>query len=91
MKKAYAKPELFCEEYELSESIAGTCGHSLNATKVTSGDAYSCGYKYGGRTVLFVTQGICNTLASNYDEETLIALYGFCYQPSGDNSVVFSS
>ena len=91
MKKAYTKPELFCEEYELSESIAGTCGHSLNATQVTSGDVWTCGYKYGPRTTLFTTSGICNSLASNYDEVTFEAQYGFCYETSGDNSIVFSS
>lgn len=90
MKKTYTKPELFCEEYELSTAIAGTCGHSLSATQVTSGDVYSCGYKYGGRTILFLTQGICTSIVSSSDEE-FEAQYGFCYQSSGDNSIVFSS
>lgn len=91
MKKTYMKPEMFCEEYELSTAIAGTCGHSVSATQVTSGDAFTCGYKYGGRTVLFVSTPVCNTLAPNYDEGTFEAQYGFCYQTSGDNSMVFSS
>lgn len=91
MKRAYSKPELFCEDFKLSESIAGNCGNSLHKFNITSADVNTCGYLYGG-DVLFVSSGICEILAGDFGtEEEFEGLYGFCYHSSGDNSVVFSS
>lgn len=91
MKKAYSKPELFCEEYQLTQSIAATCGHTVHAFNKTMNDVNSCGYNVAG-DLIFITDSICDIIASDFgSEENFIGMYGFCYFAAGDNSVVFSS
>ena len=76
MKKVYTRPELFCEEYELSAAIAGNCSVGMGAYNVNSGDPYSCSYTMGPKKV-FLTTGICNSVP-----ETDGADGTFCYQPT---------
>lgn len=85
MKKAYVKPELFCEEYELSTAIAGNCGTGFSAFNVNSGDPYSCSYTIRNKTV-FLNEGICSIIP-----ETDGADGTFCYQQPEDYSRAFSS
>lgn len=85
MKKVYTKPELFCEEYELSAAIAGNCSVGMGAYNVNSGDPYNCSYTMGTKKV-FLTTGICNRVP-----ETDGAEGTFCYQQPTPASLVFSS
>lgn len=84
MKKAYVKPELFCEEYELSTAIAGNCGTGFSAFNVNSGDPYSCSYTIRNKTV-FLTPGICTEVIAKDDESM------YCYQTADDYTRIFSS
>lgn len=85
MKRAYTKPELFCEDYELSVSIAGNCTAGLSAFNVTQSDYLSCGYKMG-RGIVFVTEGVCTTFPSGEGADGT-----FCYQVPNAASLAFSS
>lgn len=85
MKKVYTKPELFCEEYELSVSIAGNCGAGFGAYNVNTSDYKSCSYKMGPDKI-FVTDGVCDTIPG-YEGENGTA----CYNTVVANNLVFSS
>lgn len=85
MKRAYTKPELFCEDYELSVSIAGNCGSEFPAYNVTQADYEHCGYKMG-RGIVFITEGVCTTFPSGEGADGT-----FCYQVPNAATVAFSS
>lgn len=77
--KAYVKPELFYERYELSKHIAD-CAWELN-----SADQNSCGFKGDeGKNlvgIVYAQEGICNI--TNYE--------AYCYQGGADASRLFIS
>lgn len=85
MKKAYVKPELFCEEYELSTAIAGNCTAGLGAYNVTQSDYNTCGYKMGF-DVVFLYKPYCDTIPDGEGAEGTL-----CYQHPNENSLAFSS
>ena len=85
MKKAYTKPELFCEEYELSASIAGNCGVGFGAYNVTTSDYKSCGYRMG-RGIVFIATGVCTIFPSGEGADGT-----FCYQVPNPAELAFSS
>lgn len=87
MKKAYAKPELFCEEYELSVSIAGNCNAEFSAYNVLPTDAQSagCGYRMRNKIVFIEQNTTCSIKSIDGTE------LGICYQVPTDWDVIFSS
>ena len=84
MKKTYSKPELFCEEYELSVSIAGNCGVEMRAHQVNTSTYKTCGFKMGPDW-LFVTEKFCDTWPGEDGDD------GICYMQPVANSLLFSS
>lgn len=84
MKKAYTKPELFCEEYQLSVSIAAHCASWIDPEMVNSSDYTSCGYYLAGRT-LFMERPNCDDRLK-YDGDRNV-----CYQQPSEENKVFSS
>lgn len=85
MKRAYTKPELFCEEYELSVSIAGNCDQRFVGGKFSSSDPFTCGY-YMGTETIFASKPAC-AITYGVDETDST----FCYQTSEDVPIVFAS
>lgn len=87
MKKAYTKPELFCEEYELSVSIAGNCGAEFSAFNVlpTGAEANGCGYNMRGKIIFIEANNTCQIKTINGSE------FGLCYQVPTATTLAFSS
>lgn len=85
MKRAYIKPELFCEEYELSVDIAGNCSQRFSNT-ATHNDPETCTYQMMGDTLFVDTNSKCTPGSTAAFEEF------FCYVGTsyGDN-IVFAS
>lgn len=84
MKRTYTKPELFCEEYELSASIAGNCGIEMHVRDVNFGDYTSCGIKMGFDW-LFMDEPNCDTFPEGDGDN------GICYQQPFESAKVFHS
>ena len=84
MKKTYTKPELLCEEYELSVPIAGNCTIELRSSTVNTSDYKNCSFKMGFDK-LFIENNICETIPEGDGDN------GICYQQPFANSLVFSS
>ncbi len=84
MKKAYSKPELYYERYELSSNIAGNCATGLPVGEINSGTYVDCKVSVGGGNFLFLSEGIgCNTEP--------IEGNGYCYQSFALNEMLFGS
>ncbi|MGM9591436.1 MAG: hypothetical protein ACI3VK_01805 [Oscillospiraceae bacterium] len=84
MKKAYSKPELYYERYELSSNIAGNCATGLPVGEIGPYDYETCTVGIGGGNKLFLNVGIgCNTEP--------IEGNGYCYQSFALNEMLFSS
>lgn len=86
MKKAYNKPVLFVESFQLTQSIAGTCsvaagGNSLGSPNHDSKD--TCGWDLGIMVLWVDSSTNCNKLlGTDADFE------GLCYNtPSGGNTI----
>lgn len=84
MKKAYIKPEAFCEEYELSVSIAAHCAEWMDQSFATLNDIHACNYKVGRRYLFMESSAGCTTIPRDGD-------YGICYNQPTDESTVFVS
>lgn len=85
MKKAYSKPELYYERYELSSNIAGNCATGLPAGEIGPYDYETCTVGIGGGNKLFLNTAIgCDTAPS---EEEI----GFCYEVYTANNMLWSS
>lgn len=86
MKKAYNKPELFVESFQLTQSIASTCsvewgGNTLG--KPGHNDQTSCGWDMGNMVMWTESVAQCTT---KIDEAT--EAFGLCYNtPNGGNSI----
>lgn len=87
MKRVYTKPELFCEEYELSVAIAGDCGDNWNKSMFTHSNINSCGYKMGDY-ILF-----SYSVTSTCTQKELIDEDGgyYCYNTVEGMQKVFAS
>lgn len=84
MKRVYTKPELFCEEYELSVEIAGNCGQKFSKV-VNSTKSSTCSFPMGTSMIFLETNDKCDTY--EYFDDDL-----FCYEGnnSGEN-IIFAS
>lgn len=84
MKKAYSKPELYYERYELSSNIAGNCATGLPVGDILQSYYTDCKVSVGGGDFLFLNEGMgCNTEP--------IEGNGYCYQSFALNEMLFSS
>ena len=84
MKKAYSKPELYYERYELSSNIAGNCATGLPVGEILQSYYTDCKVSVGGGDFLFLDEGIgCNTEPIEGD--------GFCYEVYTATNMLFSS
>lgn len=85
MKRAYIKPELFCEEYELSIDIAGNCGQKFS-NMATHNDPEICTYQMMGDTLFTDTNSKCTPGATGLYDDL------FCYMgTSYGEKIVFAS
>lgn len=84
MKKTYVKPDLFCEEYELSVAIAGNCGSQFSAFNVNASNVYTCTYK-DVDYFLFVNTNTNCTEYPEYDDDMI------CYVTATETTLAFSS
>ncbi len=82
MKKAYVKPQLYFDSFELNTSIATGCSAGYNHENTTFSNANSCVLKFGTDTV-FLNVAICSL--TEFDENQ------FCYHVPTSNDKVFSS
>lgn len=82
MKKAYVKPELFCEEYELTTAIAGNCGAEFNAFNVNTSDVKTCTYRMMDHFLFISANMACDEQPT--DDE-------LCYQVASPAIMAFSS
>ena len=84
MKKAYSKPELYYERYELSSNIAGNCATGLPVGEILQSYYTDCKVSVGGGDFLFLDEGIgCNTEPIEGD--------GFCYEVYTATNMLWSS
>ena len=91
MKKQYQKPLLAVESFELTQSVAASCGAgSVSAWygKPTHSDAGPCQWDLGGGVTIF-NAGACS-IPAIADEQGHVADI-FCYNNPGDAIVVFGS
>lgn len=87
MKRVYTKPELFCEEYELSVAIAGDCGDGWNKSMFTQSNINSCGYQMGDY-ILFS----CSVTSTCTQKELIDEDGGnYCYNTVEGMQKVFAS
>lgn len=77
MKKAYVKPQLFYEDFELSHNIAN-CSASLNHGK--NGD---CHYEVAGNVTIFLENINCTNSVGSVE--------GYCYETGMDGFTLFTS
>ncbi len=86
MKKAYNKPELYVESFQLSQSIASTCsvaagGNSLGSPSHDSKS--TCGWDLGNMVLWVDSSTGCNK-SLDVDADFL----GMCYNtPNGGNTI----
>lgn len=88
MKKKYSKPELYIENFQLTQSIAENCGaydvgYSLGTPG--QGDKNSCGWDIGGLVIwLDATRG-CTEVYPDIDID------GVCYNNPNGAHTIFGS
>lgn len=87
MKQKYMKPAIVMEQFELSQSIAESCGavnSSLGDPNLM--DKHTCGWDVGFTVVWLDTNNACV-----FPQEDYVEFQGVCYNnPSGHNTI-FSS
>ena len=88
MKRTYTKPELFCEEYELSVSIAANCSESFNRGSASHNEPYTCFYQIG-RVRYFASSEVCMEVRDNGQIQLGNEL--ICYQQPTEDMTVFLS
>ncbi len=77
MKKAYTKPELYFENFELSTSIAVQCGKPIHYAAGTCKDGLG-----GYADVIFLEDKSCSSTPDDF---------GFCYHNPTDTEKIFNS
>lgn len=87
MKRIYTKPELFCEEYELSVAIAGDCGDMWNKSNFTQAKIDSCGYQMGDYILFSYSVTSTCTQKELIDDDN----GNYCYNTVADQLKVFAS
>lgn len=80
MKKAYVKPEVYFENFQLSANIAAGCMHKTNHQENV------CGYSIPGVGAVFTT----TVTGCTYTEESE-NYNGICYHNPSDDGKLFTS
>ena len=93
MKKAYTKPKLYVETFQLLEHIA-SCTANQSVTTVTYRDGYACTYHDSNVTLFYAENGSCDQ--GGWDTEMFDDLdaylasfggnRGGCYNAFGDGN-----
>ena len=78
MKKAYEKPRVYFEDFQLSTSIAGGCAWTA------SFEENSCPVKIPGTPEPYITDSACTFSVPGENDK-------FCYHTPMDNKNVFTS
>ncbi len=88
MKKAYTKPGIVFDNFELSQSIAGSCEYISNQAYGTCGV-----FVEGFNETIFTSTTNCNRTPANEADKTPgnINYNGVCYDVPAPDSNVFSS
>lgn len=90
MKKAYQKPIIYIEEYELAQSIAQDCGYTPDSTvgrpTHSAPGVNNCGWELDG-DIIFIDNTACTEIMDP-DEE--IGGVG-CYNTPTGNTHIFAS
>ena len=84
MKKAYSKPELYYERYELSSNIAGNCATGLPVNEIGPTDHMSCTVNVGVGMLFLQANSDCDTEPIEKD-------FGFCYEVYTASNMLWSS
>lgn len=89
MKKAYEKPMLYAESYELMEHVAGGC--ALDGMNMpTHRDTTKCGFRVnGGNAIAYQTANVCIGWWNDDFDEPFDDI--FCYNTFLDTSAMFAS
>ena len=93
MKEKYMKPCLVTESFELSQSIATSCGapHCDRETGIrgaTAGDPGSCKYGVGDGVVFIFNTGAGTGCTMDYDADVMSF---YCYNNPGGSLSIFGS
>lgn len=80
MKKSYVKPQVYFENFQLSASIAETCG-----TPVHTHTMGACYFEFGPMK-LYITEEVCTDSAIEYDKNN-----GTCYHNPDSQQSLFAS
>lgn len=88
MEKKYVKPDVYVERFELSQTVAKSCGWTSDSTigSPTHADIDVCGWNMEDGIVVFVTSPTC-AITMPVDTE----INGSCYNnPVGGQSIFAS-
>ena len=88
MKKAYSKPELYIENFQLTQSIADRCGAKSSGGALGTPGHLSkdvCGWELGTGFILWASEGYGCTELVDADEYG-----GICYN-NPDGAGIFAS
>lgn len=89
MKKVYAKPQVYAEQFAMSQSIAscaGVVGGGSTLGKPSHWSKATCGWDVGD-WVIWAEPSACPDEIADPDEE----INGVCYNNPSGNVVAFSS
>ena len=90
MKKAYTKPQLFVEDFALTQTVASGCGTSTSSISSlghpSHWDRSTCGWDLGSGMILWVSESAC-TIPTPADANAS----GFCYNNPEGGIVIFAS
>lgn len=78
MKKAYVKPQVYFEDFQLSASIAAGCTKTTNLTQDV------CGVKFGPMTIFLDSIAACDEIVTDGED-------GYCYHNPDDYNRLFTS
>ena len=83
MKRVYEKPVLYVERFNLSQTIADTCGDKLEIGNPLQASKKTCAWKVGSVVIFMDSKNNCALLTQE--------LSGVCYHAPEGGRNVFSS
>lgn len=88
MKKAYTKPQLFVEDFALTQTVAVNCGTWGNTPlgKPNHKDKTTCGWYFDEYTTLWISEPTCNIPWGENDD-----FQGICYNNPDGGVSIFAS
>lgn len=90
MKKAYTKPQLFVEDFALTQTVASGCGTSTSSISSLGHPNHwgrsTCGWDLGSDIIVWTEGNVCTYhISADADYE------GFCYNNPDGGIVIFAS